>query len=82
MKKRLKKRIFKAEAEPIQVDGWTYGCAILFSLFFATSLLELHSAQMHNSGSDSVNVILLLLSETQNIKSFLVVGNDGCRRVV
>uniref|UniRef100_A0A2M4DMR2 Uncharacterized protein n=1 Tax=Anopheles darlingi TaxID=43151 RepID=A0A2M4DMR2_ANODA len=42
-----------------------------FSLLFATLLLELHATHVHDSGSDLVDVVLLLLSETQNVEGFI-----------
>lgn len=48
-----------------------YLCAISFSLFFATPLLELHASHVHDGGCDLVDVILLFLGETQNVESLL-----------
>lgn len=42
-----------------------------FSLLFATTLLESHGTHMHDSGSDLVDIFLLLLGETQDVKGLL-----------
>jgi hypothetical protein len=42
-----------------------------FSLFFATSLFELHGTHVHGGGSDLVDVVLFFLSETQDIEGLL-----------
>lgn len=48
-----------------------YLCAIRFSLFFTTTLLELHGTHMHDGGSDFVDIILFFLGETQYIEGNL-----------
>lgn len=45
--------------------------AIGFGLFFSTSLLEFHSTHVHYGGSNFVDVILLLLGETQDVEGLL-----------
>lgn len=43
-----------------------------FSLFFATLLLELHTTHVHDGGGDSVDVVLLILGEAQDVESLLL----------
>jgi membrane protein CcdC involved in cytochrome C biogenesis len=45
---------------------------VTFSLLFTTSLFELHATHVHYRGSDSVDVVLLLLGETQNVEGLLL----------
>lgn len=49
----------------------SYFCAVSFSLFFATPLLELHATHVHNGGGDLVDVVLLLLGEAQDVEGLL-----------
>lgn len=46
-------------------------CSISFSLFFTTSLFEFHATHVHDRGSDFVDIVLLLLGETEDIEGFL-----------
>jgi hypothetical protein len=48
---------------------------ISLSLLLATSLFELHGTHVHDSGSDLVDVVLLLLCETQDIEGLLLCAN-------
>lgn len=45
--------------------------AVSLSLFLATPLLELHATHVHDSGSDLVYVVLLLLGETKHVHGLL-----------
>lgn len=49
----------------------TFFFTILFSLFFATTLLELHATHVHNSGGDLVDIFLFLFGEAQDIEGLL-----------
>lgn len=50
----------------------TFFFTILFSLFFATTLLEFHATHVHDSGGDLVNIFLFLLGEAQDIEGLLL----------
>lgn len=50
--------------------------SVSFSLLFATLLLESHGSHVHDSGGDLVDVLLFLLSETQDVEGLLLSG-DG-----
>jgi hypothetical protein len=50
---------------------------VSFSLLFATSLLETHSSHVHDSSGDLVDVVLLFLSETQDIEGLLKDGAEN-----
>jgi hypothetical protein len=47
---------------------------VSFGLFFATPLLELHATHVHDGGGDLVDVVLLILSETQDVEGLLFCG--------
>lgn len=51
--------------------GFTDLGTIGLSLLLSTPLLELHSSHVHDGGCDLVNVFLLLLGETQDVKGLL-----------
>lgn len=48
-----------------------YLCAIGLGLLLSTPLLELHTTHVHHSGGDLVDVVLLLLGETQHVEGLL-----------
>jgi hypothetical protein len=55
---------------------------VSLSLFLATSLFELHSTHVHDSGGDLVDVVLLLLCETQDIEGLLLGSIELLRLVI
>jgi hypothetical protein len=55
-------------------DTFTFFGAVSFSLFFATPLLELHATHVHDRGGDLVDIVLLILSETQDVEGLLLGG--------
>uniref|UniRef100_A0A8W7NY04 Uncharacterized protein n=1 Tax=Anopheles coluzzii TaxID=1518534 RepID=A0A8W7NY04_ANOCL len=63
-------QIVSADTEQLSNTVTILGTVSL-SLLFATLLLELHTTHVHDSGGDTVDVVLLLLSETQNVEGFL-----------
>ena len=71
IKERKKKKKRQKKKSIRSVSFWpTYNSSISFSLLFATSLLELHLAHVHNSGRDSIDVVFLT-AETQDVESAL-----------
>lgn len=60
------------------VEPWpkSYLGTVGFSLFLTTSLLELHATHVHDSGSDLVHVLLLLLGETKDVEGLLQIEKD------
>lgn len=63
-------QIVSADTEQLSNTVTILGTVSL-SLLFATLLLELHTTHVHDSGGNTVDVVLLLLSETQNVEGFL-----------
>lgn len=55
------------------IDGCKDTClgTVSLSLLLATPLLELHATHVHDSGGDLVDVVLLLLGETQDVEGLL-----------
>lgn len=44
---------------------------VSLGLFLTTPLLELHASHVHDRGGDFVDVVLLLLGETQDVEGLL-----------
>lgn len=63
-----------------EAENFTYDCAFGFGLLFATPLLEFHGAKVHDTGSDLVNVVLLCLTETEDVEGFLLGASANSMR--
>lgn len=57
-------------------DTFTLFGAVGLSLFFATTLLELHATHVHDSGGDLVHITLLLSGEAQDIEGLLYFATE------